>query len=167
MTYSPTRKTSKELGKSGENKTSFWILVGKRRSSVATESVRTSGQKNNCDCWKHIMLFCKYHNVCDKCSLQRNLSWWYLHLHTNSFVSLSDIGPPSNTYLEVLALQLEAQNLTKPFLTSFLNQTFSLATPIHSQVSSEDAKNRAGFHQREDFFKALLSACWSITCMPS
>lgn len=83
VTYSPTLKTSKELGKSGKKNKflNFGWQAWELSSYREYKNVRGGDQL-----WllKHIVLFCKYHSVYDKCSLQRNLSWLYLHLLTNT-----------------------------------------------------------------------------------
>lgn len=83
VTYSPILKTSKELGKSGKKNRflNFGWQVWELSSYWEYKNLRAGDQL-----WllKHIVLFCKYNSVYDKCSLQRNLSWWYLHPLTNT-----------------------------------------------------------------------------------
>lgn len=93
----------------------------------------------------------------------------YTCSQTLPFVSLLDIGLPEDEYLVVPVLQLVV-------FVSELNKAFPNILTVSNLFSCNShplsGKFRrwekcACFQQGEHLFKALLSACWSVTCMPS
>lgn len=169
MTYSLTLKTRKELGKSGNKNRflNFGWQVWDLSSNWKYKNHRTG---DKLQLLEHIHAFLKKPSCPQQVfPTEKFVLMISTPAHRHFLLFLSNIGLPSDGYLVVLVLQLgvlfSELNKAIPNILAESNLFSCNSYPLSGKFSRWE--KRVCFQQREHFFKELLSACWSVTCMPS
>lgn len=132
----PHIRLGRNLASQSQEFSAFWLA-----RLWATERTWILGREASCYCRCTSLLLSKYHTLYDVCFVRKFLQITTPdHKYLSLFLCLIKSCNVKRVFTVAYASirSARSQNLTKPLLRSLLNQTFSLGTPIHWQVSSED-----------------------------